>query len=268
MTSDPHSLAMADALSLQARVRVLRQQVPGLCDCDEDRVSVAERLRVSSGWPALDALLPERGFLRGSLVEWLAEGPGSGAGSLALHVAWQASQQASQARAVVILDRRGEFYVPAAAAWQLDLRRLILLRPRSEAEALWALDQALRCPAVAAVWASLDRLEGRWFRRFQLAAECSGCLGLLLRPLRVRGRPSWAEAQLMVQPQPADCGWRWRVELLRCRGQQHLGHVEFQLDELSGKLRASEKTGSYETHSLPLVPPLADPKTARRSTRA
>jgi hypothetical protein len=235
MTPNLPSLSAATAPSLQVRVRAL-QQLPGLCG--GSHFSATEKPRVSSGWPALDALLPGQGFLRGSLVEWLSEGPGSGAGSLALRVAQQASrpvrQPASQQTApIVVLDRSGWFYPPAAAAWGIDLQRLILLRPRDEAAALWALDQALRCPAVAAVWTWLPRLEGRWFRRFQLAVEHSGCLGLLLRPAQVRGQPSWAEVQLGVRPQLSRSGRRWYVELLRCRGTGRLGQVELQLDELS-----------------------------------
>ena len=272
MTSDPLSLSAAAALPLGVRVRALQQQLPGLGG-GSHFLARQKKPRISSGWPALDALLPGQGFLRGSLVEWLSEGPGSGAGTLALRVAQQASrpvdpQAHPQAAPIVVLDRSGWFYPPAAAAWGMDLQRLILLCPRDEASALWALDQALRCPAVAAVWTWLPRLEGRWFRRFQLAVEHSGCLGLLLRPAQVRGQPSWAEMQLGVQPQPSRSGRRWCVELLRCRGPGRLGQVEFQLDELSDRLPTLKKSGSHETHSLPLATPLAPPKAARRSTRA
>ena len=142
----------------------------------------------------------------------------------------------------MILDSSGWFYPPAAAAWGIDLRRLIWLRPHDEAGALWAFDQALRCRAVAAAWAWLPRLESRWFRRFQLAAESSGSLGLLLRPAHVRGQPSWAEIQLGVQPQPDSSRWRWRVELLRCREQGHLGHVE---------LRWSHRVASHSLSRSP-----------------
>lgn len=235
-----------DSLPVAARVRTLQQQVPGLCG--GSHVSATKRTRVSSGWPALDALLPEHGFSRGSLIEWLSEEPGSGVGSLALTTAREASQEGG---AIVILDPKGWFYPPAAAAWGVDLQRLIWLRPRDEASALWALDQALRCRAVAAVWAALPRLESRWFRRFQLAVESSGNLGLFLRPAQVRGQPSWAEIQLGVQSRPSRSGRRWRVELIRCRGQGRSGRgqrgqeqrseVEFQLEESSGVWSSSPR---------------------------
>jgi hypothetical protein len=259
----PTSASTSATLPAAARVRMLQQQVPGLCG--GSHFSATPRSRVSSGWPALDALLPGHGFFRGSLIEWFSEEPGSGAGSLALTAAREASQEGG---AIVILDQRGWFYPPAAAAWGIDLQRLIWLRPPDEAGGLWALDQALRCRAVAAVWADLPRLESRWFRRFQLAVESSGNLGFLLRPAQVRGQPSWAEIQLGVQSRPSSSGRRWRVELLRCRGQGPRGEVEFQLEESSGAWSPFPKSQNHEAHSLSLASPLAPPKTARRSTRA
>ncbi len=259
---DSSSPLASSTLPLSARVQILQRQVPGLCG--GSHFSTTEKSRISSGWPSVDALLPHQGFLRGSLVEWLSEGPGSGAGSLALTAAREASRQGG---AIVILDSSGWFYPPAAAAWGIDLQRLIWLRPRDQAGALWAFDQALRCPAVAAVWAWLPRLESRWFRRFQLAAESSGSLGLLLRPAHVRGRPSWAEIQLGVQPQPDSSRWRWRVELLRCREQAHRGHVEFALQSSCGKPLSLKKSLSHETHSLPLVSAMAASEAVDRSSR-
>ena len=60
---------------------------------------------------------------------------------------------------------------------------------------LWALDQALRCPGVSAVWTWIDRLDPPAFRRLQLAAETGRTLGLLVRPASVRGRPTWSDVQ-------------------------------------------------------------------------
>ena len=50
---------------------------------------------------------------------------------------------------------------------------------------LWAIDQSLRCSAVAAVWGKLPEFETpqmatRWQRRFQLSAEASGCCGMFI----------------------------------------------------------------------------------------
>ena len=152
---------------------------------------------VSTGCDILDRLLPERGFRRGSLVEWLSPGEGAGAGTLALLAAREACRHGGL---VVVLDRRREFCPPAAVRLGIEPEQLLVVHADNTADNDWAMDQALRSPAVAAVLAWPSRLDGRTFRRWQLAAEESGCLGLLLRPEAARDEPSWADVRLWVEP--------------------------------------------------------------------
>lgn len=227
---------------------------------------------LSTGWPPLDALLPAGGLRRGALVEWLAAGPGSGAAMLA----WGTAQQAVQAGgAIVVLDRRRRVYPPALAAWGVDLERVIFVQPENAQDESWAWDQALRCPGVAAVWGWVERLDSRLFRRWQLAAEASGCVGLLLRPCGVRDQPTWAEVRWWVEPRPAAAGRRMRVELLRCRGAGGKRSVELVLDEWTGQLCGPARVGSdleqelrHATHPRPLAAQLARATARPRAARA
>jgi hypothetical protein len=199
----------------------------------------AEAEHCSSGCPALDRLLPQEGFRRGSLVEWCAAARGGGAGTLALLAAREACRSGG---AVVVLDRRRAFYPPAAVVWGVDLSHLLIVRPREKADELWALDQALRCRAVAAVWAPLRELDGRAFRRLQLAAEEGRGLGLFLRPAAARDSPSWADVRLLVQPLAGEATTRTlRVEVLRCRGGRAGAQVELELDERQGTVREAPR---------------------------
>ena len=61
-------------------VENLRGRIRGL---EKSRRGPGE-MPLSTGWPPLDGLLPGGGLRRGSLVEWLAAGPGSGAATLQL----------------------------------------------------------------------------------------------------------------------------------------------------------------------------------------
>lgn len=240
-------------------VETLRQQVRRV---EGERRRQDDPTVLSSGAPPLDRLLPEGGFLRGQLIEWLGSCEASGAGTLALLAAREAALEGG---AVVVLDRGRWFYPPAAAALGIDLESVIVIRAAAEKDQLWALDQALRCGGVAAVWAPLERLDWRSFRRMQLAAESGGSLGLLLRPARLRGQPSWSHVQLQVEPRPSPGGRRLRVEITRGRPQGPAA-VELEIDEVTSRVREASK--GDETHSLHLAAGLARPAARRRSARA
>jgi len=230
--------------SRSAILRTLAEQVRQL---EQARSPGPRRLgSLPSPSPTLDAILPEQGFRRGTLVQWLADGPGCGAATLAVVAAREACR-AGGALAVIELASgppATNFYPPAAAALGIDLERLILLRPANEADHDWAVHQALGCPAVAALlcWPD-DKLDGRMFRRWQLAAETGGGLGLLVQSNNVVGQPSWADVQLRVRPLPTAAGVEaprgLAVELLRCRGGRAGGSVQLEIDEATGVIHAA-----------------------------
>ncbi|HEV3416707.1 MAG TPA: hypothetical protein VG056_07850, partial [Pirellulales bacterium] len=264
---------------------------------------------VSSGCPALDRLLADRGFCRGTLVEWLAAGEkgdaahfrnesrplftkaagrgsnamaagrGSGAATLALAIAARACREAG---ALVVVDRPRMFYPPAAAGLGIDWSWFVVVRPQSERDEAWALDQVLRSAGVGSVLCWPRKLGERRFRQMQLAAEAGGTLGLIVRPEQARDEPSWAEVRLLVTPakQRSEVGdrrsekgvqvrrtkdegrktsatRRLRVEVIRSRGGAQ-GTVELELDEQTGAL--------YEPSAVDLASRLAAPAAGGRST--
>lgn len=176
---------------------------------------------VSSGSSALDAILPTNGFARGTLVEWIAQPqcqshPNRSSqsshsprrqqnaidGSGAMMLAFAAAKEACRDGGVfVIMDQHRTFFPPAALAQGFRSRQLVIVQPKSKKDLDWSLHQALNCPAIAAVWAALDEVDEYAFRRFQLAAENSGCIGLLGRSVHATAQPSWSEMQLAVTPQ-------------------------------------------------------------------
>lgn len=155
---------------------------------------------IDTGCPGLGRLLPGGGYERGSLVEWFAQRHGSGVSSLSLLAAAPAMKDG---KALVVMDWQGTFYPPSAAALGIDLQRVVVVRPLSREDGWWGLDQALRCPAIGAVWSELpEEMDDRLARRLQLAAEEGGTLGLFVRDIRTRGRPSWADVQWLVRSEP------------------------------------------------------------------
>lgn len=212
---------------------------------------------VSSGCPALDPFLPDKGLVRGSLVEWLSAKPGSGASILALKAAGAACQPTGE---LVVIDRGDCFYPPAAAACGIETSQVIIVRPANEKEELWALDQAVRCQDVAAVLAWPHQIDGHLFRRLQLAAERSGCLGLFVRSAAAVQERSWANTRMLVSPQVSRSGWRLSVELLRCGGSFERKVVELEVHDQTGEIR--------EAHPSHLATQLAHPAPAARQARA
>ena len=133
--------------------------------------------------------------------------------------------------------KRLDLYGPGLAAHGLDPARLVIAAAPRDEEILWAIEEGLRMPGLAAVIGEVGRLPMVAGRRLQLAAERSGVTALLLRRWRSgdeaaaeRERPSAATTRWRVTALPAHDiplqrggnNWigkpRWRVELLRCRG--------------------------------------------------
>jgi protein ImuA len=266
MTAPRSTPGISQADSRQALLATLRRQV----ECLEGLHPPGDTRTISTGSPALDRLLPAGGLARGSLVEYLSPGPGSGAGTLALAAAREAYREGG---ALVVVDRSRTFYPPAAGAWGIDLARVLLLHPTDDAAQLWALDQALRCPGVAAVYAPCGSFDVRDFRRLQLAAESGGALGVLVRPAQLRGQPTWADVQWDVgqasrQPRktlrpPRHPAWQLHVALTRCRGGPCGQSIVLELDEPTGLWQ--EARTAHAPHPVPLPAELAHPARPRRA---
>jgi hypothetical protein len=197
---------------------------------------------VSSGCAALDGLLPEGGFCRGTLVEWLSAA-GGGACTLALLAAEHACRGGGM---LAVFDHRREFCPPAAVRLGIEPEQLLVIHADAAADNHWAIDQALRSQAVAAVLAWPGRLDDRTFRRWQLAAEEGGCLAMLLRPETARGEPSWADVRLWVDTLSIATALQsrkrlLRIVLLRCRGGNAERGVDVELDDETYRLHSLDR---------------------------
>ncbi|MFV3131882.1 ImuA family protein [Niveispirillum sp. KHB5.9] len=200
-----------------------------------ERLSIMDRVRppkgrtaLSLGLPALDGALPGGGLVRGGMHEFLpAPGDAGAHGYVASilsglppgPILWCRHKDKGDPLGLADMP-----YGPGLAAMGLDPGRLILLRPASADDALWVLEEALRCPALAAVVGD-GLLPGPVAgRRLQLAAEDGGGLGLLILPPLARPPPStaltrWHVASARDAPAHEEGGRpRWLVSLLRSRG--------------------------------------------------
>lgn len=171
------------------------------------------------------------------LIDCLAAGAFSGAGLVALWLCRQACQQRGE---LVVIDHAGTFYPPSAAAWGVDARRLLVVSPSGHREALAAAELALRSPAVGAVWARLERIDGRSFRRLLLASEAGEALGTLIRSDRHEPDPSWGDVQLkftpVASPSESEQPLLIRVTQTRNRRGRASGDAMLSIDWRTGKI--------------------------------
>ena len=250
-----NSAAPTDAISVMQR---LSREVRGLETAGKQAI---RKPTISCGCTALDRALPDGGYVAGSVIEYLRAMPGCGASTLAFTAA--AAAMRSTNGFAVIIDTQHNIYPPALASWGIDLEKVVLVRPQSDVDALWAVDQALRTPAVAAVVADVERIDDRAARRMQLAAEQGGGLALLLRPASARRGPSWADVQWMVRSLPSldvsptqNVGpraaantigirpieeRRLQVQLVRVRGGKAGATVRLRVSAKDGTLREVER---------------------------
>lgn len=240
---------------------------------------------ISTGCVALDQCLPNAGYVPGSIVEYLRTAPACGAS----YLAYAAAASALKARGgfLVVVDTQQSVYPPALAMHGIDLNQVVLVRPESRADAIWATDQALRTPAVAAVVAEIEKVDDRAARRLQLAAEMGNGLGILIRSAAARRFPSWAEVQWMVRsispsrlpraaaqenPLPFDsAGRKLTLQLLRNRGGQAGAIVRLAIHSLDGTLKpypVRERNRHEQAAAVRLATELAGPKSPSRRNAA
>ena len=191
MSRTPETGAEGEVVRAE-RLRRLRRMLEGY----QRRRRRGGRPSVPTGVARLDEALPHGGLPTGAITEMLSPFEGAGAMELAFRAARAA---AGGSRTIVVVDTRGDFYPPAA--WRLGIAqdRLLVIRAPQIDQALWVIDQTLRCSAVAAVVAPIPRIDRASSRRLQLAAESTGAVGLLLRSASDRGH-SFAAVQMLVEP--------------------------------------------------------------------
>jgi protein ImuA len=230
-----------------------------------ERKSVHEDSAVrSTGCRALDDLFPAQGIRRGSLVEWLATDNGSGAVTVSL-IAGRNTCQAERSPAnirvntetergygsIVLIDEHRELNPVALQALGLDLSRIVLVRPDTEREALWACEEALRCPAVGLVWTRPGRLSVTSFRRLQLAAEEAKTIGFLVREESVLKQPSWADVRLLVRPCVSqETSARFQIDVAYGMGKSLCSRNEIQIDSVQGTIH--DVSSFRPANSLPV----------------
>ena len=116
----------------------------------------------------------------GGIVEWLVAGEGAGAVTLALQMIAQSIRRPG---VWAVVDLAREFYCRLGPVGEFHPSKILVIRPATLQETCWSIEQCLRCPGVSATWAWVDqRFPARVHRRWQMAAETGGGVGMFFRP--------------------------------------------------------------------------------------
>ena len=212
--------ALAQNLAvLRAEIAALEGAGKGACET------------IGFGDARLDGLLPGGGLSSRAWHEFAGEGLDlETAAASAAFVARLAQPLCRRGELIWIL-RRDDLHAPGLATLGFPAERLIQVCARDEAEALAVMEDALRTPGVAAVFAEAAEVDLVAGRRLQLAAEQGQATGFLLRRRPFGGADHretssaaatrWTVAPAPSEPAPGEFGLgapRWRVRLERCRG--------------------------------------------------
>jgi cell division inhibitor SulA len=212
--------ALSGLAKQQGLEQVLRN--PAIWRAQQAHAAIAGH---TTGWPALDAVLPDSGWPAAALTELLASASGTGELSLLLPTLRAIS---ASGKGIALL---GAPYLPQARAWEsagVALERLLLIDAEGN-DLLWAAEQVLRsgeCGAVLLWSTSVGNraLNYRALQRLQLAASTGNALCFLYRPVAAETSPSPAPLRLRLAAQAGDL----HLQVVKSRGAARVKAVRLQ----------------------------------------
>lgn len=166
---------------------------------------------VPTGYPVLDAELPNGGWPAFGISELLWTHTGSGEFRLLLPAL---KRVAETGRTIVILGAPHRLIAPAFEQFGVDVSRILVVDADKPAERLWAAEQALKS-SIGALLSWHPQVKAEHMRRLQVAASACDGLSFIFRHARSRAEPSPAPLRLLCQPAPYG---QISVEVFKRRG--------------------------------------------------
>jgi protein ImuA len=213
----PQSATLGAARNRAAVMEELRRLLPGMAEAGRS---------LPLGLATLDRHFPQGGLPLGALHE-IVLGPGETAAAFGFMAALLAQLPPTQPLFFISAAYGAREYGRPSGhglnSFGLDPGRLILVETAHRNETLWAMDEALRSGAPAAVAGMIDKLDLRLSQKLHLTATDAGLPLLLLRPARTL-ESSAAATRWRVGPAKAArdrfglfARPRWHLHLERCR---------------------------------------------------
>ena len=168
---------------------------------------------LSSGFEALDAVLPGGGWPGHGVVDILS----AQSGTLEWRLLGPLLQRLSQSgRSVVLVGPPRPPHPPGLRLAGISERQLVWVQAETPAERLWATEQLVRARSCGALIAWLPQVRAEQVRRLQvLAAAGQPCPVFLCRPATAARESSAAPLRLLAQ---VEADWVLRVEVVKRKG--------------------------------------------------
>jgi len=179
--------------------------------CNLNREGVAPPAIEATGFAELDAVLPQGGWQSGTVVELMPAQIGIGELSLLMPALARITQGE---RHVALISPPYIPFAPALSNHGVRLEHLLIVRAENSADALWAIEQTLRCKSFGAVIGWPEAIRDRDVRRLQLAAEAGRSTGFLYRPPAAAREASPAAVRMRLQASNEGLS----IDVLKCRG--------------------------------------------------
>lgn len=167
---------------------------------------------------------PNASFPLGCVHEFLSEQPENGAATGGFIAALLTSLMGSKGSLLWISSSR-KIFPPALKSFGLEPDRVIFIDLQKEKDVVWAMDEALKCAALAAVVGEVRDIDFTASRRLQLAVEQSKVTGFIVRNNKSKPGTTACVSRWRITQLPSEIfdglpgiGFpKWRVELLRVR---------------------------------------------------
>jgi hypothetical protein len=182
---------------------------------------------LSTGFNALDQLLPGGGWPASGLVEIVSKHKAIGELQLLMPLLRLRSQQS---QSLLWITPPYKLHGPALAQSGVNIRNSFVIPAQTRCNhALWSIEKALQSTECAMVLAWQNWLSGRVIRRLQMAAIQGKTLGVLFHQRPTPHSPATLQLELSAAPDSQEGNRQINIRLLRAKGSHRQGEIQLQL---------------------------------------
>ena len=208
---------------------------------------------INFGVEAIDCCFPDKALPMAATHEFLSYTPESAAATKSFLSALLAKMGSGPA---IWITKGRTLFPPALKSFGLYPEQFIFVSVSREQEALWAMEEALRCKGLLAVIGEISDADLTATRRLQIAIEASGNTGFLLRHNPKRNEASACASRWLITPALSEPSkkiglgnLRWNVALNKVKNGQ-TGEWVIEWDKT---FRAIEKPKSEHSNVISLA---------------